>query len=160
MTSMPDMTTALRHLVWADARLLSEPIWDVPEALTYATGEGERTMAELIAHIVDGAQWYRYCLTAAPMLEISAPRNRTDVDQLNHELASLNNSLLAQASSADEALIVDDGGRELRVTRAMILAQACYHSTEHRSQIDSALRAGGFTGLDLDSYDLWTFLDD
>lgn len=155
---MPDMTTALRHLGWSDSRLMSEPIWSRPGVLELPADSGGRTVADLLAHIVDGAQWYCYCLNELPLAPVDSPRDANDVLRLAEVLSRLNGSLASAAALPDQDLKVDDNGTSLHVTRSMILAQACYHSTEHRTQIDAALRAAGIPGLDLDAYDLWSFL--
>ena len=41
--------------------------------------------------------------------------------------------------------------------RSTILSQAIHHATEHRAQIASALEAKGFTPVNLDDLDLWSF---
>ena len=35
--------------------------------------------------------------------------------------------------------------------------QSIHHATEHRAQLASALEAKGFTPVDLDELDLWSF---
>jgi uncharacterized damage-inducible protein DinB len=41
--------------------------------------------------------------------------------------------------------------------RSSILSQAIHHATEHRAQIASALEAKGFTPVNLDDLDLWSY---
>jgi uncharacterized damage-inducible protein DinB len=41
--------------------------------------------------------------------------------------------------------------------RSTILSQAIHHATEHRAQIAAALEAKGFTPVNLDDLDLWSF---
>jgi uncharacterized damage-inducible protein DinB len=41
--------------------------------------------------------------------------------------------------------------------RSTILSQAIHHATEHRAQFAAALEAKGFTPLDLDEIDLWSY---
>jgi uncharacterized damage-inducible protein DinB len=148
---------ALRHLSWADNRLFSASLWQEPGILRLP-GDGEsRTIADLLLHIARGAQWYRYCLTGEPLLDLVVPLSSDDVYDLGIVLVDLDATLTAEADLPDTTLVVEEPGKTLHVTRSMLLAQACYHSTEHRTQIDAALRIAGHPGLELDSYDLWNF---
>ena len=65
--------------------------------------------------------------------------------------------MIEQAAVPDESLVIEDEGGTRTVTRSMLLSQAIYHSTEHRTQIACALDAAGIAGLDLDEFDLWHF---
>ena len=48
-------------------------------------------------------------------------------------------------------------GEQVKRWRSTILSQAIHHATEHRAQIASALEAKGFTPVNLDDLDLWSF---
>ena len=47
--------------------------------------------------------------------------------------------------------------RVVKRWRSTILSQAIHHATEHRAQIASALEAKGFTPVNLDDLDLWSY---
>jgi uncharacterized damage-inducible protein DinB len=48
-------------------------------------------------------------------------------------------------------------GNLVKRWRSTILSQAIHHATEHRAQFAAALEAKGFTPLDLDEIDLWSY---
>ena len=48
-------------------------------------------------------------------------------------------------------------GEQVKRWRSTILSQAIHHATEHRAQIASALEAKGFTPVNLDDLDLWSY---
>jgi uncharacterized damage-inducible protein DinB len=48
-------------------------------------------------------------------------------------------------------------GEKVKRWRSTILSQAIHHATEHRAQIASALEAKGFTPVNLDDLDLWSY---
>ena len=55
---------------------------------------------------------------------------------------------------------VNAEGDQVKRWRSTILSQAIHHATEHRSQIASALEAKGFTPVNLDDLDLWSYEKD
>jgi uncharacterized damage-inducible protein DinB len=48
-------------------------------------------------------------------------------------------------------------GNLVRRWRSTILSQAIHHATEHRAQIAAAIEARGFSPLNLDDLDLWSY---
>ncbi len=154
---MISMTTTLRHLAWADDRLFRSLAALPPEALAASYAGPEWTVAHLARHIVSGAEWYRYCLIGERWTDLALPTGPADLDALREHLAGINAVLLAQGDEADELLTFEDEDGDSSAMRSMLLAQACYHSTEHRTQIACALEVSGISGLTLDDFDLWSF---
>jgi len=70
-------------------------------------------------------------------------------------LDTMNGLLIEQGKLSDEVLELEDENGPVTISRSALLAQACYHSTEHRTQIASSLTHAGVPGLDLDRFDLW-----
>lgn len=154
---MIDMTTSLRHLGWAD-ELLFVQLAQLPAGSLRATyGPNDLTVGHLAQHIVSGAEWYRYCLTGVRWTDLELPESESDLRELRIHLRDINGVLIAEAAKDDESVefIDEDGPRRAR--RSMILAQACYHSSEHRTQIACALEVSGIGGITLDDYDLWAW---
>ncbi len=154
---MTTITTALRHLAWADDRLFRCLASLPPEALAASYAGPEWTVAHLARHIVSGAEWYRYCLVGEQWTDLALPTSPAALDSLREHLAGINALLIAQGGKPDELLTFADEDGDSSAMRSMLLAQACYHSTEHRTQIACALEVSGITGLTLDDYDLWSF---
>ena len=70
---------------------------------------------------------------------------------------ALDDVLLAEGAKADEEVHFEDEDGPRSALRSIVLAQACYHSTEHRTQIACALEVNAIPGITLDDYDLWAF---
>jgi len=152
---MIDMTTSLRHLRWADA-LLFHTLGDMPvSALAVPCDSTGRTVAHLLQHIVNGGEWYRFCLTGAMWTDVLLPAGPEDLAAMAAHLDSMNALLIEQGTMNDEVLSLEDESGPVTISRSALLSQACYHSTEHRTQIASALTLAGVPGLDLDMFDLW-----
>lgn len=154
---MADMTTSLRHLAWADDLLFRQLAVLPPEALGATYGPSNWTVAHLAHHIVGGAEWYRYCLTGASWSDVALPRSPADLDALRLHMVDVNEVLVAQALIPDAVVEFMDEDGPRSALRSTLLAQACYHSTEHRTQIACALEVNGIEGIKLDDYDLWAF---
>lgn len=108
-------------------------------------------------HIVDGAEWYRYCLTGEKWTGLRPPQTWAEVDTLRRHLVDLDATLLAQADLPDERMTFEDEDGPRTVWRSTLLSQAVLHAIEHRAQIACALAASGYEGPSLDDLDLWAF---
>jgi uncharacterized damage-inducible protein DinB len=154
---MVDMTRALRHLAWADEQFFGQ-FAALPEPAMGARYAADHwTTGHLAAHIIDGASWYRYCLTAAPWLDLDWVRTPADIGGLIPQLLEIDDVLLAQAQLPDEPVSFTDEDGPRTVMRSTLLGQACLHAAEHRAQISCALEASGFAGIVLDDLDFWAF---
>ena len=154
---MIDLSRSLRHLAWADDKLLSDLEALPPSALQARYSPEAWTVGHLAMHIVGGAEWYAYCLAGTPWTDLAEPSSPEDLRALARHLADLDALLLQEAELPDEVVeFVDEGGPRTAL-RSTILTQACLHSAEHRAQIACALEVTGHGGVTLDDYDLWAF---
>jgi uncharacterized damage-inducible protein DinB len=159
---MIDLTRALRQLAWADAWLFDRLAEYPPEAMLARFAPEGWSVARLAIHIVDGAEWYRYCLAGVPWSDLTPPSTepeplQTFVCSLAPHLVSVDAELLELAGLPDAAMTFTDEEGERTALRSTILTQAFLHSVEHRAQIGAALQASGFAPLPLDDVDLWAF---
>ena len=154
---MPDKSTALRHAAWADEKLFHSLSTLPIRALAATYGPPEWTVAHMARHIVDGAEWFRYCLSGVSWSELRLPEDVADLQSLSGHLASVNAALIEQAGLPEELVSFTDETGPKHVYRSVILAQAALHATEHRAQIACALEVSGFAGLSLDAIDVWSF---
>ena len=160
---MVALTRSLRHMAWADDKLYAELAALPPGALDACYASDAWPVGRLAMHIVNGAEWYCYCLAGMPWTDLVLPTGPADIDKLRRRLAELNTVLIAQAELPDELVKFQDedeqGAYERTALRSTILAQACLHSAEHRAQIACALEINGLPGITLDDYDVWAFAD-
>ena len=154
---MIDLERALRHLAWGDDWLFAR-LGEYPEEALGATYAPEAwPVGRLAFHIVQGAEWYAYCLTGRPWTDLPRATSHEALAQLRASLASLDALLLEQAALPDGTVEFEDEDGMGTALRSTILTQAYLHSIEHRAQIACALEASGYPRLDLDSIDLWAF---
>ena len=155
----------LKHMAWANQKTIEHLMTLPPEALQAFATNPEWKVAEIIRHIVASGNFYVYRITG------SAPtdRNENEVFPVTAEdLVSLSKrALLVDQSLLEceklEDIQVEFLNHEKKVVkrwRSTILSQSVHHATEHRAQIASALEAKGFTPVDLDELDLWSFESD
>lgn len=152
-------TTArlLRHMAWANQRVYSA-LEDLPDlALGTYIVDAEWTAGRILQHIVEGAQWYVFCLTGAPARDIKLPESIKDLNLLREQLAESDAKLLSQSEFPDEYLTIKEEDGSWEALRSTILAQAVYHAIEHRTQLIDALQSKGFSPISLDDLDLWQF---
>jgi len=154
---MVDMTRAMRHLAWADERFFTQ-FAALPDAAMSARYAAEHWPAgRLAAHIIDGASWYRYCLTGTDWIDVEWVRTPRDIGSLIPQLLQIDAELLAQASLPDEPVRFTDEDGPRTALRSTLLGQACLHAAEHRAQLCCALEASGLPGIVLDDLDFWAF---
>ena len=155
----------LKHMAWANQKTIEHLMTLPPEAIQAFATNPEWKVAEIIRHIVASGNFYVYRITG------SAPTDRNENEILPvtaEDLASLSKrALLVDQSLLEceklEDIQVEFLNHEKKVVkrwRSTILSQSMHHATEHRAKIASALEAKGFTPVDLDELDLWSFESD
>lgn len=144
------MAWANQHVFHAVAALPSE-------ALTSYSTDASFTVARILQHTVQAAEWYVYCANGTPWQDRVFPVTGEDVRTLASELADLDAVLLRESSRPDVVLTIEDEYGRRENALSTVLAQAIYHATEHRAQLVSALECRGFTTINLDELDLWAF---
>ena len=147
----------LRHMAWTNQRVY-EAVPVLPDqALGSFILNPEWTAGRLLQHIVEGSDWYVYCLTGTPWRDIKKPESMADLDKLKKLLAEFDGMILVQADLPDEYLTIVEGEKSWQNLRSTILAEAIYHAAEHRTQLIDALESKGYTPIALDDLDLWKF---
>lgn len=154
---MVDMTRALEHLAWADERFFSQFAALPEEAMEARYAPDQWPAGRLAVHIVDGAAWYRYCLTGTPWPDLAWVRTPADLGTLLPQLLEIDAVLLEQAALPDGPVTYADEDGPRTVLRSTLLGQACLHAAEHRAQVSCALQATGAGSIVLDDLDFWTF---
>ena len=155
---MISLDMSLRHMAWADEKLFST-LQELPEsALKSSYASPEWSVAHIAMHMLQGAEWYCYILTGSKWTELREPESATDVAEMSAYLQRMYETLIEQSTLPDEMVDFEDEDGMNSKPRSMVLAQAIYHSIEHRTQIAIALETNGNRAIDLDTYDLWNFV--
>ena len=154
----------LLHMAWANQKTLSH-LQTLPEdALKAFATNSEWFVAEIAHHIVDSADHYVYRISGTPALTqpgdpcIDDVNQISDLTRLKQQVAQVD-ALLLDCVKLDDVQIEFENyeGKLVKRWRSTILSQAIHHATEHRAQIAAALEAKGFTPVDLDELDLWSY---
>ena len=147
----------LRHMAWANQKTF-ESVKNLPDlALGAYIVNAEWTADRILQHIVSGADWYVYCLTGTPLRDIKLPEWMADLNLLQQHLSEFDAKISSQSELPDEYIMIKEDDGSWQALRSTILAQAIYHSAEHRTQLIDALESQGYFPISLDDIDLWKF---
>ena len=149
----------MNHTIWADDKLFTA-LADLPhEAWACHYGNPQWTIRHLAAHIISGAEWYRFVLGGVQWGEDPTLESRDDFLQARDRLRAVNEQLLALIlEQNDEPVSFTDENGDATFQRSTVATQIAYHSIEHRTQIACALEMNGFgDAVRLDYYDLWAY---
>ena len=149
-------------MAWAN-RLTIEHLQTLPEESlkSFATNP-KWHVGEIIHHIVEAGDFYVYRICGefanVPGEKITEPEKISDLELLKSQVATIDAALKECVKLEDIQVEFENSSKEkVKRWRSTILSQAVHHATEHRAQIASALEAKGFTPVDLDELDLWSF---
>jgi uncharacterized damage-inducible protein DinB len=157
----------LGHMAWANQKTI-EHLQTLPEeSLKAFATNPEWFVGEIAHHIVDSADHYAFRISGKPALTqpgdpcIDEVKVIADLARLKEQAAKADAMLLDCVKLEDIQLeFVNAEGEQVKRWRSTILSQAIHHATEHRAQIASALEAKGFTPVNLDDLDLWSYEKD
>jgi uncharacterized damage-inducible protein DinB len=158
-TPDPTLDRLLRHMAWANARLVARLLEQPVDALALTAPRNEWSAGRILAHLLNAAQGYATRMeSVARPPNVEPPTSTAELAELGERLAASDASLRAQAIEPDVLVRHPDParGQDLRST---ILAQAIHHATEHRAQVAGALATNGNDAIDLDAIDLWEFAE-
>lgn len=147
----------LRHMAWANQRVFGAVSSLPDESLNSYVTNPEWTVAEILWHIVAGADSYTARLTGTNKSAIQKPSQISDVTVLAEGLKNLDSRLLEVGRLEDEPMTKEIDGKQVTHMRSTIISQVIHHATEHRAQLIGALEFRGFNPINLDDIDLWAF---
>ena len=154
----------LAHMAWANQKTI-EHLQTLPEdSLKAFATNPEWFVGEIIYHILDSADHYAYRISGIPALThpgdpcVDEVKSIADLARLKEQAAKVDAMLLDCVKLEDIQLeFINGEGDQVKRWRSTILSQAIHHATEHRAQIASALEGKGFTPVNLDDLDLWSY---
>ena len=159
-----ELNRLLAHMAWANQKTI-EHLQTLPEdSLKAFATNPEWFAAEIAHHIVDSADHYAFRISGKPALTQPGDECIDDVNVIADlarlkEQAAKVDAMLLDCVKLDEVQIefLNYEDKLVKRWRSTILSQAIHHATEHRAQIASALEAKGFTPVNLDDLDLWSY---
>ena len=150
------MVIPTKHLVWANEKFFEQAVTFTGEELQLRLTDGEWTIAQHLAHIAGGLEWFRHILTKGSWKDPQPPKTSQETADIKAYVAELGLDLLAESAlSMDEPIHFKDERGEHTVVRPTVLAQAALHTTEHKVQIVDILRLHGRGAIDLEVMDVW-----
>lgn len=154
---MTSIETLIKHMGWANHRMLTEVASLPAECLQATYGPKEWNVARIIAHIAGGNEWYAFLLSGQQWTDLQHPASGPEVLAMRDYIDSFTTYFLEQAALPDATIEFSDEFGQHTALRSVVLAQAIYHSTEHRAHIATAIEVQGITKIDLDAYDVWAY---
>lgn len=159
-----ELNRLLAHMAWANQKTI-EHLQTLPEdSLKAFATNPEWFVAEIAHHIVDSADHYAFRISGKPALTqpgdecIDDINMIADLARLKEQAAKVDAMLLDCVKLEDVQIeFLNYSDKLVKRWRSTILSQAIHHATEHRAQIASALEAKGFTPVNLDDLDLWSY---
>ena len=159
-----ELNRLLAHMAWANQKTI-EHLQTLPEdSLKAFATNPEWFVAEIAHHIVDSADHYAFDISGKPALTQPGDECIDDVNVIADlarlkEQAAKVDAMLLDCVKLEEVQIefLNYEDKLVKRWRSTILSQAIHHATEHRAQIASALEAKGFTPINLDDLDLWSY---
>jgi uncharacterized damage-inducible protein DinB len=159
-----ELNRLLAHMAWANQKTI-EHLQTLPEeSLKAFATNPEWFVGEIAHHIVDSADHYAFRISGKPALTQPGDPCIGDVNVIADlarlkEQAAVVDAMLLDCVNLDEVQLEFLNYDDILVKRwrSTILSQAIHHATEHRAQIAAALEAKGFTPVNLDDLDLWSF---
>jgi uncharacterized damage-inducible protein DinB len=144
-------------MAWANQAVFAQ-VQELPlSALDAYVANPEFAVGTILKHIVDGADWYVYCLTEQHWTDRNDPKTWEDVQALARELAAFDARILSESADEDRPMTIKEDDRSFSALRSTLVAQAVHHATEHRAQLVAALEKVGMNHINLDDLDFWAF---
>ena len=144
-----------RHLAWANNYVFDRISEQPDEHLKLCAPNDTWSVAEILEHLT--ASRYADLLDGTGDIPTQVPSNKAEVLALKELSHSFDVRLRESAKHPNGFVEFQRGERTIRRNRETILTQCIHHATEHRAQIASALEAKGFTPVNLDDLDLWSY---
>lgn len=153
------LTTLFRHNRWANLRL-AERCAALTEAQLAASAVGTYgAIRDTLQHVASAERSYLSRIRTGQPYRRPADAPPMTVAEAAASLADTGAELVEWAGrvGAGETVEVDWEGAPRAVPKALILAQAINHATEHRAQITAILTQLGIEPPELDG---WTYFDE
>jgi uncharacterized damage-inducible protein DinB len=112
-------------------------------------------------HIVGASHLYGQRLNGDPFskFELKNPDSPEFIDELLEHLQRIDAQLVKNSNLDDGEITFMTSKGERSATASSILSQMVFHSAEHRAQIVAALDNHGVRDINLDDYDVWSYID-
>ena len=156
---MISIENSIRHMAWANHRMLTEVASLPTDCLQATYGPKDWTVARIAMHMAGSNEWFRFILTGQEWTDLQVPTTAAELLKMRDYIDSFTEVFLAQAALADDGMAFEDETGPHIAPRSIVLAQAVYHSTEHRTHMATAIEVQGISKINLDDYDVWGYFN-
>jgi len=158
---MISVEVLLRQMAWANQEIYKEVGKLDIKVLDYFVYDPEWTVKNIMIHIVKAAHLYGQRLDGDSFspLELKNEDGSDLINELIGELDRIDSNFLKHVNKDDGDItyMTSQGERTSKVST--IVSQMIFHAAEHRAQIVAALDKHGERSINLDNYDVWSFVN-
>ena len=150
-----------KHMAWANQEIYKAVQKLDSKVLDYYLIDPEWTVKNIMIHIAGASHLYGQRLNGDPFskFELNNPDSPGVVDELLEHLDRIDAQLVKNSNLDDGEITFMTSKGERSATASSILSQMVFHSAEHRAQIVAALDNHGVRDINLDDYDVWSYID-
>ena len=150
-----------KHMAWANQEIYKAVQKLDSKVLDYYLIDPEWTVKNIMIHIAGASHLYGQRLNGDPFskFELNNPDSPDVIDELLEHLERIDAQLVKNSNLDDGEITFMTSKGERSATASSILSQMVFHSAEHRAQIVAALDNHGVRDINLDDYDVWSYID-
>ena len=150
-----------KHMAWANQEIYKAVQKLDSKVLDYYLIDPEWTVKNIMIHIVGASHLYGQRLNGDRFskFELKNPDSPEFIDELLEHLQRIDAQLVKNSNLDDGEITFMTSKGQRSATASSILSQMVFHSAEHRAQIVAALDNHGVRDINLDDYDVWSYID-
>ena len=157
---MISLELLLEHMQWANKDIYTEISKLDEGVLDHYIVDPEWSVKIIMLHIAKASNTYGQRLEGLLIkpLELEEPQTMKEVAELADILYSIDEGLIKHAKAEDINITYETQDGEKTNKASTIVSQIVFHATEHRAQIVAALDKHKVLSINLDNYDIWSFV--
>ena len=158
---MISLDLLLKHMQWANKEIYSEVAKLDSEVLDYYVIDPEWKIKTILLHIAKASNNYGQFIngvTETEPLELEEPSSSDDIKVLTDKLYEIDQGLIDNQGIGDVDLTIKMRSGVKEHKSSTIFSQMVFHAAEHRAQIVAALDRHNVRSINLDDYDVWSYI--
>ena len=158
---MISLDLLLKHMQWANKEIYSEVAKLDSVVLDYYVIDPEWKIKTILLHIAKASNNYGQFVngvTETEPLELEEPSSSDDIKVLTDKLYEIDQGLIDNQGIGDVDLTIKMRSGVKEHKSSTIFSQMVFHAAEHRAQIVAALDRHNVRSINLDDYDVWSYI--
>ena len=158
---MISLDLLLKHMQWANKEICTEVSKLDNEVLDYYVIDPEWKIKTILLHIAKASNNYGQFVngvTETEPLELEEPSSSDDIKVLTDKLYEIDQGLIDNQGIGDVDLTIKMRSGIKEHKSSTIFSQMVFHAAEHRAQIVAALDRHNVRSINLDDYDVWSYI--